>query len=146
MRSSCVAIGCLIVLCSGGRVEAQDEPIIWPSLHVGGPQTVAVGLAIQPPFEGLLDKLLMSASVGKGGVKAGAGVGMFGGSLMSGAALQLTVLRRRPRLPLAPATFVGLEGQLMLGNLSIKAGPAVRLGRAGTGSRFRVNWEFGLGF
>jgi hypothetical protein len=123
--------------------------MVWPTVRYGWPDRLAVGLSIQPPLPGFADLLLGSATVGRGGAKVGVGIGKFGGSLMVGYAVQATLLRtnEHPRGAPRNQTFVGVEGEVMLGNLSIRAGPAVRVGgRDHSGRDVRVNISVGLGF
>jgi hypothetical protein len=81
------------------------------------------------------------------------GLGAFGGNLMAGTVVSATITRTTAH-PLGAAphtTFVGIEPQIMAANISIKGGPAFRVGGRAPSSdrsndRFRLNFSAGYGF
>lgn len=143
-------MGALLSLAAAvPAVAGPDEPLVWPVVRHGWPDKLSAGIAVQPPLPGCWDLLIGSASVGQGGVKAGAGLGKFGGNEMTGVALQLTILRttRNPLGAAAHQTVVGAEAQIMLGNISLKAGPALRVaGRTPAPDGLRLSFGIGYGF
>jgi hypothetical protein len=87
--------------------------------------------------------------VGTGGHKVGLGYGWFGGNIMGGTAVHLTLLRTtsHPHGADPHQTFIGVEPQMMLANFSFKGGPAFRIGgRTPSDDRFRINFSVGFGF
>lgn len=132
---------------------AQDgpdhaEPVVFPTVRYGAPAKLSAGIALQPPFRVLGRHLIGIATLGKGGAKAGLGLGAFGGSLMSGYAVMATITRTTRPVGAPPnQTCVGVEGELMAFNLSVRIGPSVRVtSQAQPGGKFRLNWSVGLGF
>jgi hypothetical protein len=125
------------------------EPIVWPVVRYGWPEKLSAGVAVQPPLAGGLGSLLGTFTLGMGGMKGGLGIGTFGGNCMTGASVQLTMLRTGAN-PLGAApheTFLGIEAEVMFGNISFKGGPAFRVGgRAPADGRSRVNFGIGYGF
>ena len=77
-----------------------------------------------------LNRLIVSGTVGTGGHKVGLGYGGFGGTIMGGRAVHVTLLRTssHPRGAEPHQTFIGVEPEIMLANWSLKGGPAVRVG------------------
>ena len=129
--------------------ETLDRPLFWPTVRYSRPEKLSVGGAFQPRIPGVLNKLILSGTIGQGGYKVGAGYGAFGGGLMAGTAVHATVLRTMsdPLHAQPHQTFVGVEGQIMAANLSFKGGPAFRIGgRTASEERFRINFSVGLGF
>ena len=151
MRHAQTALLSLSLLAFGQAASAQDwdrEPPVWPTVRYSWPEKLSFGVAVQPPLDGIWDSLLGSFTWGQGGIKAGVGIGRFGGSLMSGYAIQATVIRTSDNPNGAPpnTTFVGVEAEAMAFNISIRIGPAVRMGHDTTAGRVRLNFSVGLGF
>ena len=129
--------------------EELDRPFFWPTVRYSRPERLSGGAAFQPQFPGALNKLILSGTIGRGGIKGGVGYGQFGGSLMAGAAVHATILRTmwNPRHAEPGQTFLGLEGQIMAANISLVGGPAFRIGgRTPSPDRFRINFSVGYGF
>jgi hypothetical protein len=123
---------------------ADDQPPIWPTVRYGGPDRLAFGVAVQPNIGRVFDGLIVVGTWGTGAMKAGVGLGGFGGSLMGGSAILATVARTRGSANSAQ-TFVGMEAELMAFNVSVRAGPSVRV-TSGRGPRVRLSWSVGWGF
>ena len=123
--------------------------LIWPTVRYGAPEKLSAGIAVQPRLGGIWDRLVLSGTAGTGGLKAGIGLGSFGGDCMVGRAIQATVTRTtsHPRGAEPHRTFIGAEAEVMAANISIKVGPAFALGprRDGT-DRVRINVSIGFGF
>ena len=129
--------------------EELDRPFFWPTVRYSRPERLSVGGAFQPRIPGAFNKLILGGTIGRGGYKVGVGYGAFGGDLMGGAAVHATLLRTQwsPRHAEPDQTFVGLEGQMMAANISLKGGPAFRIGgRTPSSDRFRINFSVGYGF
>jgi hypothetical protein len=134
---------------AAAAAEELDRPFFWPTVRYSRPERLSVGGALQPKFPGALNKLILSGTVGRGGYKAGVGYGQFGGDLMAGTAIHATVLRTMwsPRHAEPGQTFIGIEGQFMAANISLKGGPAFRIGgRTASDDRLRINFSVGYGF
>ena len=126
-----------------------DRSLFWPTVRYGWPERLSVGGAFQPRIPGVFNRLILDGTIGRGGYKVSAGYGAFGGDLMAGTAILATVMRTssNPRDAEPHQTFVGVEGQIMAANFSLKAGPAFRIGgRTQSADRFRINFSVGLGF
>jgi hypothetical protein len=139
----------LIIGRMAGAQEPAFEPPVWPTVRYGWPERLSLGVALQPPLDGVWDLLVGSLTIGQGGFKAGVGVGSFGGSLMGGHAIEVTVMRTfaKPHGAEPHASYVGLEAHVMLFNLGVRVGPAVRVSQGETGvNRLRLNVSVGLGF
>lgn len=122
---------------------------MWPTIRYGWPEKWSVGAACQPRLPGVLNRLMLTGTVGTGGHKVGLGYGWFGGNIMGGTAVHLTLLRTTPHPHGAEPhqTFLGVEPQIMMANFSFKAGPAFRIGgRTPYDDRFRINFSLGIGF
>jgi hypothetical protein len=78
----------------------DDRPFIWPTMRYGWPEKWSVGAALQSRRPGL-NRLVVSGTVGTGGHKVGLGYGRFGGTIMGGTAVLVTLLRTsyHPRAP-----------------------------------------------
>jgi hypothetical protein len=129
--------------------EELDRPFFWPTVRYSRPERLSVGGAFQPKIPGALNKLILSGTVGRGGYKVGVGHGQFGGDLMVGRAVHATVLRTMwsSRHAEPGQTFIGIEGQVMAANISLKGGPAFRIGgRTPSDDRLRINFSVGYGF
>jgi hypothetical protein len=128
----------------------QDErPMVWPTVRYGWPEKWSIGAAYQPRLPGVLNRLMVTGTVGTGGHKVGLGYGWFGGDIMGGTAVHVTLLRTtsHPHAAEPHQTFIGIEPQIMLANFSFKGGPAVRIGgRTHSDDRFRINFSVGFGF
>jgi hypothetical protein len=127
----------------------DERPIVWPTVRYGWPEKWSVGAAFQPRLPGVLNRLMLTGTVGTGGRKAGLGYGWFGGNLMAGTAVHVTLLRTtsHPHGAEPHQTFIGVEPQIMLANFSFKGGPAVRIGgRTHSADQFRINFSVGIGF
>jgi hypothetical protein len=127
----------------------EEEAMLWPTVRYDWPTKLSAGLLFQPPLKGALAPLLTTFTIGTGGYKAGVGVGWMGGNLAAGYALQLTATRTlgHPEGAEPHQTYLGVEGEFMVANMSIKAGPAMRIGgRTPSAHRFRLNISAGLGF
>jgi hypothetical protein len=147
----CLALALLLLAAAGSSAEAADDerPLIWPTVRYGWPEKWSAGAALQPRLPGVLNRLIVSGTVGTGGHKVGLGYGWFGGNIMGGTAVHLTLLRTtsHPRGAEPHQTFIGAEPQIMLANFSFKGGPAVRIGgRMPSNDRFRINFSLGFGF
>jgi hypothetical protein len=145
----------LLVFCfllglaaSAAAQEKEYEPLLWPSVRYGAPDKLSAGVAVQPRADGTFGRLIGTASIGLGGIKGGIGLGAFGGDLMTGYAVQITALRttRHPLGALGGRTYVGLEAEIMLCNISVKLGPAILIGGAAPRGRLRFNWGIAYGF
>jgi hypothetical protein len=126
-----------------------DRPLFWPTVRYSWPEKLSAGAALQPRIPGVLNKLILSGTIGLGGYKVGAGYGAFGGNLMAGTAVHATVLRTTssPLHAEPHQTFLGVEGQIMAANFSLKGGPSFRIGgQIPSEDRFRINFSVGLGF
>ena len=137
------------VAAQGPGKERDDRPVIWPTVRYGWPEKWSVGAALQPRLPGALNRLIISGTVGTGGHKVGLGYGGFGGTIMGGRAVHVTLLRTssHPRGAEPHQTFIGVEPEIMLANWSLKGGPAVRVGvRTPSAERFRINFSLGIGF
>jgi hypothetical protein len=129
--------------------EELDRPLVWPTVRYSWPEKWSAGVAFQPRMPGGLNKLILGGTIGQGGYKVGAGYGAFGGNLMAGTAVHVTVLRTmwNPLRAEPHQTYVGVEGQIMAANISLKGGPAFRIGgRTPSVDRFRINFSVGVGF
>jgi len=143
-----VLITSALLLCAPRPAAADDEPLFWPTVRYSRTQGLAGGVAFQPR-SGLFDRLVVTATAGRGGVLAGVGVGSFGSNMMGGAAVHATWLRTtdHPRLGDPHQTYVGVEGEIMAANISFRGGPLVRVGGPPTGSsRVMVGFSIGYGF
>ena len=139
----------LALLSPALAAAADDEVMIWPTVRYGWPERLSAGVAVQPRLGGLWDRLVLTGTAGTGGLKAGVGLGGFGGDCMVGRAIHATVTRTtaNPRGAEPHQTFLGAEAEVMAANFSIKVGPAFALGPRRAGSdRFRLNVSFGFGF
>ena len=134
---------------TAAATRKDERPILWPTVRYGWPEKWSVGAALQPRLPGVFNRLIVTGSVGTGGHKVGLGYGWFGGDIMGGTAVHVTLLRTTFHPPGADGhqTFIGVEPQIMLANFSFKGGPAVRIG-GGTHAddRFRINFSLGIGF
>jgi hypothetical protein len=150
MKSLLLALMMLSAAWSPAHAEDFDAPLIWPTVRYGWPEKWSVGAAVQPRLRGWpLDHLIVSGTVGTGGHKVGLGYGRFGGTIMGGTAVHVTLLRTssHPRGAEPHQTFIGVEPQIMLANWSFKGGPAVRVGgRTPSDDRIRINFSLGIGF
>lgn len=116
---------------------------------MGGRRSCRWAVRFSHAFPVFLNKLILGGTIGRGGYKVGAGYGAFGGNLMAGTAVFATVLRTtsNPRNAEPHQTFLGVEGQIMAANFSLKGGPAFRIGgRTPSEDRFRINFSVGFGF
>src|SRR5687768_12418628 len=142
-------LGLLIIGRTAGAQERALEPPVWPTVRYGWPERLSFGVALQPPLDGVWDLLVGSLTFGQGGLKAGLGVGSFGGSLMGGHAIEATIMRTfaEPHGAEPHAFYVGLEAHVMLFNLGVRVGPAVRISQGNTSAhRLRLNISVGFGF
>ena len=146
-------IATLIVVGAAGPAMAADEELdrvpFFPTVRYGWPERLSVGGAYQPMIPGFLNKLILGGTIGRGGHKLSVGYGAFGGDLMAGTAVHLTLLRTTsdPKNGDPHQTFFGVEGQIMAAAISLKGGPAFRIGGpTSSNDRFRVNFSMGLGF
>jgi hypothetical protein len=141
----------LLVVALAGASPAhagEDEPLVWPTVRYGWPDKWSAGIAVQPRPGGVWNRLVATLTIGTGAMKAGVGFGTFGGNLMGGQAVQLTFTRTTGD-PLGAApheSFVGVEAQCMVANMSFRLGPAVRVSQSDTSGRFRLNASLGFGF
>src|SRR5215208_503747 len=118
MKSLLVAI--LIMVGAAGPAMAADADELdrvpfFPTVRYGWPERLSVGGAYQPRIPGLLNKLILGGTMGRGGHKVSAGYGAFGGDLMAGTAVHVTLLRTtsHPKNGDPHQTFLGVEGQIM---------------------------------
>jgi len=138
----------LLLLCAAPVWAAADEPLFWPTVRYSASQRLAGGIAFQPR-SGMFDRLVLTATAGRGGFLAGVGLGSFGDTIMGGAAIHATWLRTtgQPRRGDPHQTYVGVEGEIMAANISLRGGPLVRVGGPATGSRrLMLGFSVGLGF
>ena len=129
--------------------RTEERPLVWPTVRYGWPEKWSVGAAYQPRLPGVLNRLMVTGTVGTGGHKVGLGYGWFGGDIMGGTAVHVTLLRTtaHPHGADPHQTFIGIEPQIMLANFSFKGGPAVRIGgRTYSDDRLRINFSVGFGF
>ena len=145
----------VIVILAGVASPARasddplERPIFWPTVRFGWPERLSAGGTLQPRIPGVLNKLVLGGTIGRGGYKLEAGYGAFGGNVMAGTALVATMLRTtsNPRHADPDQTYVGIEGHFMVGNVGFRAGPAFRVGgRRPSTDRVRLNFSVGLGF
>ena len=143
----------LIVVGATAPAMAADEEIdripFFPTVRYGWPERLSVGGAYQPMIPGFLNKLILAGTIGRGGHKLSLGYGAFGGDLMVGKAVHLTLLRTTsdPKNGDPHQTFLGVEGEIMAAAVSLKGGPAFRIGgRTPSADRFRINFSAGFGF
>jgi len=89
------------VAAQGPAKERDDRPVIWPTVRYGWPEKWSVGAALQPRLPGVLNHLIISGTVGTGGHEVGLSYGGFGGTIMGGRAVHVTLLRTssHPRAP-----------------------------------------------
>ena len=130
------------------HARKDERPVVWPTIRYGWPEKWSFGAAFQPRLPGVLNQLMLTGTVGTGGHKVGLGYGWFGGSIMGGTAVHVTLLRTtsQPLHAQPHQTFLGVEPQIMLANFSLKGGPAFRVGGAPSNDHFRVNFSLGVGF
>ena len=131
------------------HASKDERPVVWPTIRYGWPEKWSFGAALQPRLPGMLNRLIVTGTVGTGGHKVGLGYGWFGGTIMGGTAVHVTLLRTtsQPLGAHAHQTFIGIEPQIMLANFSLKGGPAFRIGgQTPSDDRFRINCSMGIGF
>lgn len=138
----------MFAICPSAAQAAEDEPLVWPTVRYSRIQRLAAGVAFQPRSP-VLNRLVITATAGRGGYMAGMGIGSFGDDIMGGAAVHATWLRTtgRPRQGDPHETYLGIEGEIMMANISLRGGPMFRAGRSSTGSsRLLVGFSVGYGF
>ena len=138
----------VLAICAPSVEAADDEPLVWPTIRYSRIQRLAAGVAFQPRSP-MLDRLVMTATAGRGGYMAAVGIGSFGDDIMGGTAIHATWLRTsgRPRQGDPHQTYLGVEGEFMAANLSFRGGPMLRVGGSSPRSnRLLVGFSIGYGF
>ncbi len=137
----------LLLTCAVPAHAAGEEPLFWPTVRYDRTQRLAGGVAFQPRT-GIFDRLVLTTTAGKGGVQAGVGVGSFGNNIMGGAGVHATWLRTTgdARRGEPHQTYVGVEGELMAANISLRGGPLFRVGGTPGANRLMIGFSVGYGF
>jgi hypothetical protein len=130
---------------------AQDDPrpLIWPTVRVAAPEGLSAAFSVQPRLPGPLNRMIVSAGVGRNGRRLAVGYGWFGSNLMAGYAVQAVLLRTGAD-PVSAAphqTYLGVESAFMLANISVRRGYAFRVGgRTPTEDWAVMTLSIGFGF